>query len=1224
MIIETLALYGRLIPTWELRSNLAPGRYPLTQSELNKILKPWLDSAMGRQSDAYLVWDQSKLHQVMLTIPEARIRQAYPKYGNHEKTLRLASYANDAEVVSRLPPIGFGDFLFPQFPMDWFADRKPTIQLQILRELAPKIWSNGLMNPIFQKCIESLTDPLARHLQVELALLQGKGSTVDLLLAHYPDLTKDGYAATWLFLQGQPEQAHQAFLKAMGKRKSQAPAFRGMAGLFGRLAAIHCNDVTAMESPRYMSVDYPEPCELLSHLAEKVSRGQSSSLPRTLKSLQDAPSSGLDWCLLWSLRQALGVSLEPRPEGRRQLEQAGLTMLAQQLSDRVPFCWGQGLGQREPWRVWLDGFSQGAQYSEAPKKAGSAKGTRLIWNIEGQHHVQPYKQPLKDSSFSGTSVTLSGLVNKPPDYLSEHDRVVLGKVRRERHHDGICLSFDAKTMRALVDHPHLYYQGKPCQLRELPQTLHLNRTSKGYRLTLEPDLSGFDFKLVPLQDGEVALYLHSPHHARLAPLLDSAQIIPLGAEPELREALTPWLGKINLSYAKGTPPLTETVRQDFPLLCLLEPDRQGLRLSWGIQPLGPEGPTLAALQGSQAESLRWQGKLYQIQRDLAHERSQLAHHCQRCPALGDGLMGLISDREEALDLLEQLRSSDIPMHWPQGKSWKLSAPVGTRQVSLQAQADHEWFSLQGEVRIAEGQVVELGRMLELLRQHPGRYVPLDEHHFMHVTQEVRQQLGALDELAETHRKTLRISPLAIPTLAELEFTQLEVDASFQATLERFAAASSYRAQLPKAIQAELRDYQLDGFRWLAQRARAGCGACLADDMGLGKTLQALALMVKEQRAGAHLVVCPTSVTSNWKEQIERFTPSLQALLYEGKERAELLSQLQPGQVIICSYRMLLQDQDKICHPQWNLALLDEAQYIKNPEAKTSRACFSLKAEMRVTTSGTPIENRLSELWSIFRFLNPGLLGSLASFRKRFEQPISEGSSQSRRRLRRLISPFLLRRTKAQVLSELPPRTELTLEIDLSPEERALYESLRRKAEDSLSDESGRFELLAHLTRMRQACCHPGLLAPELQLTSSKLEAFLELLDELRQGNHRALVFSQFTSLLDLLEVELQQRQLEFFRLDGSTPVAERRRQVDAFQSGQGDLFLISLKAGGTGLNLTGADYVVHLDPWWNPAAEDQASDRTHRIGQTRPVTIYRLIARHTIEEKVIQLHGQKR
>ena len=924
------------------------------------------------------------------------------------------------------------------------------------------------------------------------------------------------------------------------------------------------------------------------------------------------------------MRRLLPLEIPDIPDLHGTLEQQGLHSLAEQLVPSPTWSWGKGLGQRETWRVWLDGLRQGAIYSEAPKKAAASRGHRLIWNIEGSHHVQPYRQSLKDSEFSGAPAALLNLVNKPPDYLEEQDRVILGKVRRERRYDGLVLSYDAKTFRALIGHPHLYYKQQRCELRETPQSLHLCRKPEGFELTLKPDLGGWDFVVAPLQEGIVALYLQSPHHAQLAPLLDNPQLIPLEAEKELREAVTPWLAKIPLTYAKGTPPLTETVRKSFPLLCLLQPERQGLRLSWGIQPLGPEGPTLAALRGLGAESLHWQGKLYQVQRDLHQEKQQLADYCQRCPALGEGAEGLVSDREEALELLARLRQAEIPMHWPLGKSWKLSAPLGRPQVTVRAEADHEWFSLQGEVRISDTQVVQLGRMLELLREHPGRYVPLDEEQFLHVTEEVRQQLGALDELAETHRKGLRISPLAVPTLAELEFSQLEVDQSFRETLERFAAASNYRAQLPKAVQAELRDYQLEGYRWLAQRARAGCGACLADDMGLGKTLQALALMVKEQRGGAHLVVCPTSVTSNWKEQIERFTPSLQACLYEGKERGAWLDSLAPGQVVICSYRMLLQDQEALCKQPWNLALLDEAQYIKNPEAKTSRACFALKAEIRVTTSGTPVENRLSELWSIFRFLNPGLLGTLPSFRKRFEQPISAGSSQSRRRLRRLISPFLLRRTKAQVLTELPARTELTLEVELSKDERALYESLRRKAEESLSDESGRFELLAHLTRLRQACCHPSLLAPELKLASSKLEAFFELLEELQAGQHRALVFSQFTQLLDLLEAQLKERQMEYFRLDGSTPVAERRRQVEAFQGGHGDLFLISLKAGGTGLNLTGADYVVHLDPWWNPAAEDQASDRTHRIGQTRPVTIYRLIARHTIEEKVIQMHGQKR
>jgi SNF2 family DNA or RNA helicase len=291
----------------------------------------------------------------------------------------------------------------------------------------------------------------------------------------------------------------------------------------------------------------------------------------------------------------------------------------------------------------------------------------------------------------------------------------------------------------------------------------------------------------------------------------------------------------------------------------------------------------------------------------------------------------------------------------------------------------------------------------------------------------------------------------------------------------------------------------------------------------------------------------------------------------------------------------------------------------------------LPGRIRLATSGTPIENRLSELWSIFRFLNPGLLGSLASFRRRFEMPMSqsggrpgESASAPRQRLRRLVGPFLLRRTKSEVLRELPPRTEIPLTVELSVAERSLYEEIREEAERSLSSETKnlKFDILAQLMRLRQACCHPRLLLSSGE--SSKFEAFFTLAEDLLAGRHRVLVFSQFVQLLKLLEEEMQQRNLSYLFLDGSTPTAVRRQRVEAFQGGEGDFFLISLKAGGTGLNLTGADYVIHLDPWWNPAAEDQASDRAHRIGQTRPVTIYRLIAKDTIEEKVIQLHGVKR
>jgi SNF2 family DNA or RNA helicase len=311
-------------------------------------------------------------------------------------------------------------------------------------------------------------------------------------------------------------------------------------------------------------------------------------------------------------------------------------------------------------------------------------------------------------------------------------------------------------------------------------------------------------------------------------------------------------------------------------------------------------------------------------------------------------------------------------------------------------------------------------------------------------------------------------------------------------------------------------------------------------------------------------------------------------------------------------------------------VLDEAQAIKNPRAKRSQAAFRLEAGFRIITTGTPIENNLTELWSLFRFINPGLLGNLKSFMERFGTPIEKHQDKyARQHLRKLIHPFILRRTKSEVLEELPPRTEVVIHVELGSRERAFYEALRRDAVDKLASLSGepgtqRFQVLAEITRLRQACCNPKLIAADAKLPSAKLDAFQELLDELILNRHKALVFSQFVSHLAIIRERLDELGVDYQYLDGSTPVKVRRQSVDAFQRGEGDVFLISLKAGGTGLNLTAADYVIHMDPWWNPAVEDQASDRAHRIGQERPVTIYRLVAADTIEDSIVALHQEKR
>jgi len=432
------------------------------------------------------------------------------------------------------------------------------------------------------------------------------------------------------------------------------------------------------------------------------------------------------------------------------------------------------------------------------------------------------------------------------------------------------------------------------------------------------------------------------------------------------------------------------------------------------------------------------------------------------------------------------------------------------------------------------------------------------------------------------------------------------------------------------LQAQLRDYQAEGFRWLVRLAHWGGGACLADDMGLGKTVQALALILSRAHEGPTLVLAPTSVCANWLEETRRFAPTLNPAAFGPGDRARMLEQAGPYDLIVCSWGLLQTESERLAAVDWHTIAADEAQAIKNPLTKRSKAAMALSGAFRMITTGTPVENHLGELWNLFHFINPGLLGPLERFNRRFALPIQqERDPGARRRLQQLTRPFILRRLKSDVLAELPPRTEITLQVELSAEETALYEALRRQAQERMAEPEEhpgqhRIRLLAEIMRLRRACCHPELVLPGGGIGSAKLNAFSEILEELRENRHRALVFSQFVGHLTLIRAHLDELGIRYQYLDGSTAVKQRKRAVDAFQAGDGELFLISLKAGGSGLNLTAADYVIHMDPWWNPAVEDQASDRAHRIGQQRPVTIYRLVAKGTIEEKIVEMHRHKR
>lgn len=345
----------------------------------------------------------------------------------------------------------------------------------------------------------------------------------------------------------------------------------------------------------------------------------------------------------------------------------------------------------------------------------------------------------------------------------------------------------------------------------------------------------------------------------------------------------------------------------------------------------------------------------------------------------------------------------------------------------------------------------------------------------------------------------------------------------------------------------------------------------------------------------------------------------------------MVDALKPFDMLVCSYTLMQQEGEMLSKIQWATSVLDEAQAIKNQNTKRSKAAMDLNSNFRIITTGTPIENHLGELWNLFNFINPNMLGSLQSFNERFAIPIERNDDKGRRRqLQRLIQPFILRRRKNQVLEELPSKTEIALSVELSREELAFYEAIRQNAIQKLenmkdtNEGAQRIQILAEIMRLRQAACNPELVSPDIAISSSKLQLFAEVVSELLENGHKALVFSQFVGHLRIIERKVQEMGIKYQYLDGQTPVPSRQKLVDDFQRGQGDLFLISLKAGGVGLNLTAADYVIIMDPWWNPAVEDQAADRAHRIGQQRPVTIYRLITQNTIEEKIVQLHAQKR
>ena len=567
---------------------------------------------------------------------------------------------------------------------------------------------------------------------------------------------------------------------------------------------------------------------------------------------------------------------------------------------------------------------------------------------------------------------------------------------------------------------------------------------------------------------------------------------------------------------------------------------------------------------------------------------------------------------------------------------KLKVRRVTPKIISQVSTGTDWFDLNVEIDF-EGLRMSYKEVMKSLKKNT-KFIRLNDGSAVKINEKILKNLGLIHAFSRQSTKDrIRFSKTQALIIAEIvnNSDRVKTDKTFKAHLKKLKNFTRIRpVELPRHFQGELRPYQKSGLDWLAFLNEYGFGGCLADDMGLGKTVQALALLqLQKEKLNKNLVsliVAPTSVISNWQREASRFTPQLKIYMHYGADRTKEIGHFKQFDLIITSYALLWRDFELLKEMPFYYIILDESQKIKNPLSVTAKAAYQLKASHRLVMTGTPIENNLTELWAQFQFINPGMLGSLNAFNNYFGKAIEkDGDAQKAEQLRKLIYPFILRRTKEMVVKELPPKIENILFCNMTGPQEKTYEKWRDyyravilKAIDEKGLNRSKMKVLEGLTRLRQLAVHPAMVDRQYHQNSGKFEALEDMLEDVIRENHKVLIFSQFVKALSLVRKKLDARELPYLYMDGRT--RKRQELVDQFQQNeQIKIFLISLKAGGLGLNLTAADYVIHLDPWWNPAVESQAMDRAHRIGQTKKVFVYKLITKGTVEEKILELQRKK-
>jgi superfamily II DNA or RNA helicase len=1123
----------------------------------------------------------------------------------------------------------------------------------------------------------------------EHAVLRGKLDAIPKYMLHLPRGSALGHAAAWAFLTGDLALAQARLDELFGvalrartdaaSRRGPLPQCGAVAPLLALLLCARDTEAATALAKRLLAVGTSEPERaagrafrlLLRYLEEPETEHEridvhalttEGSLWETLlfahnvelhqkqvetraRWAQHVVRRAVPWHAagyVWIARQALRLAVALNPEyAQQELERlGGLPAL-----DASALSVWELVAPKPEWQKTLQAL---AAVSDTASEAAEAS-LRAVWFVDmadGSLSRPALSELRLDSGGwnQGRRLSLSELHQFKEQLPVEDQRVLdatreLVEGRRE---------FLPEAAERLVGHPRVQNGARGTARVEVVRgscRVEAEEEAGYIRVVVEPAGAKLGVNVVPEGEERLVVYRVTEAMQRVIAVLPHGVRVPLAQKAEVMRVL----GKLSQSVEVQSPELgAERLVEADATPCLRFALHAGAwQVQAGVRPFGSQGRFFVAGVGRTSLSFVGGGQRLRCERDFAAERAAVDGLIAACPSLGlapeeqeEGrpaheIDNWVLGEEAVLVLLSELRASGVKheLEWPESNRMRLRGD-GRSSLRGRLRVNKGWYLATGGLRIDDVNEVTLNELVHAPALAGGRFVRLENGDYVELEERIRRVISALAASAARAKPKgdLQLHAGAVAVLDELAGDGFELDAEATGWLERVKNVANATFDPPTTLQADLRPYQLDGFRWLCRLTELGLGACLADDMGLGKTVQILALLLLRSDQGPALVVAPTSVCSNWAREAGRFAPSLKVLEYTGDNRDALLEELRQdgkGKLLVCSYALLQQDQAKLTELAWGTAVLDEAQFIKNAQSLRAQAAFRIDAKQRIAATGTPVENHAADLWSIFHFINPGLLGDFTDFNRRFVKPIErDGAQTPEELLRRVIQPYVLRRLKRDVLQELPPLTELSHEVQLSADETARYTLLRKQIHDKLFTSWGKrenkIEVLAEITRLRRFCCHPRLVFPDADLESSKISAFLELVEELRENGHRALVFSQFVDFLGLVREQLEERQVTYEYLDGSTPQAERQKRVDAFQNGSSSLFLISLKAGGFGLNLTAADYVIHLDPWWNPAVESQATDRAHRIGQTRRVTVYRLITKNTIEEKIVQLHAKKR